>query len=106
VTYGLFGRTNYDDNKSGCMRLNHAYGVQLRDGLSGKTTKEVKSGTFTFAACSGAKLVDLAQEGSPAQLNQAQKDTHFVTMQAGGNDAGFYAVSRDCIFHRVVNMRP
>ncbi|KAI5369319.1 hypothetical protein Slin15195_G001950 [Septoria linicola] len=33
------------------------------------------------------------------QLDQVPQDAHFVTVQAGGNDAGFYSMARDCIFH-------
>ncbi|GIZ47217.1 hypothetical protein CKM354_001031500 [Cercospora kikuchii] len=33
------------------------------------------------------------------QFDQLPEDVHFVTMQAGGNDALFYGMARDCIFH-------
>lgn len=93
VTYELFGRTDYDDNSSGCMRLNHAYGVQMKNSwpAGGKTPY------FTFEACSGAHLEDMAR--GTRQMDRLHEDTRLVTMQAGGNDAGFYALARDCIFH-------
>ena len=93
MTYGVFGQTNYDDNKSGCMRINHAYGVQLQKGLS----KDFGKGKFTFAACSGARLIDMAKGAN--QMSQIPEETDFLTMQAGGNYAGFYAIARDCMYH-------
>ncbi|KAK6427957.1 hypothetical protein LTR95_015907 [Oleoguttula sp. CCFEE 5521] len=57
VTYAVLRQTNYDDNKGGCMRVKHGYGPHLaKDPPTG-----VKSTSFTFPACSGSHLVDMAR---------------------------------------------
>ncbi|KAK6432913.1 Glucan endo-1,3-alpha-glucosidase agn1 [Oleoguttula sp. CCFEE 5521] len=74
------------------MCVKHGYGPQLSKDFPG----DIRS-SFDFAACSGSKLVDMVQ--GQQQMSQIPDDTRLVTMQAGGNDAGFYNVARDCIYH-------
>nr|OQO23040.1 hypothetical protein B0A51_10074 [Rachicladosporium sp. CCFEE 5018] len=93
VTYAVGGTTNYDNNDSGCMRVVHGYGPQLSKDFPGDDHKP----PFTFVACSGAKLVDMVQ--GQRQMSRIPKGTRLDTMQAGGNDAGFYNIARDCIYH-------
>ncbi|OQO02303.1 hypothetical protein B0A48_11857 [Cryoendolithus antarcticus] len=111
VTYAVGGTTNYDDNGSGCMRVKHGSGPQLSKDFPG----DVRA-SFDFVACSGSRLVDMVQ--GQQQMSQIPDDTRLVTMQAGGqyndygrsnadlkakigvgNNAGFYDVARDCIYH-------
>ena len=52
-------------------------------------------------ACSGASTVNLVATGSvtePAQLSALSGRTRTVTVTIGGNDAGFGAVFRDCVY--------
>ena len=48
---------------------------------------------FVEASCSGAKVADM-----PSQLSALTADTNLVTVQVGGNDAGFVDVLVNCIF--------
>jgi hypothetical protein len=48
--------------------------------------------TLTFAACSGARVADV-QNGQLGSLNAS---TTYVTVSAGGNDAGFTSVISAC----------
>lgn len=54
---------------------------------------------FHFAACSGARLFDMAAEGGGKQVQKTGKP-YLVTMTAGGNDAGFFSIARDCIYQQ------
>ncbi|MCW3159157.1 hypothetical protein [Micropruina sonneratiae] len=47
---------------------------------------------LTQAACSGAELADVAS----SQLAQVTASTDYVTVQVGGNDAGFVPVLSVC----------
>jgi len=80
VTYAAFNKTDYDNNKDGCMRLVNAYGPEI-----GKNLPSTQTPDFTFAACSGAKMVDMASEQQGQnQLQHLDKRSTLVTMQAGG----------------------
>lgn len=59
------------------MRLKDAYGPQLSDHHASNQVPK-----FTFAACSGARMEDMAQGKN--QLAQLDKKTTLATMQAGG----------------------
>jgi len=48
---------------------------------------------FVEASCSGAKVADIQ-----SQLSAVTADTALVTVQVGGNDAGFVDVLTNCIF--------
>jgi len=51
------------------------------------------STTFVEASCSGARTEDIVS----SQVPQLTADTTLVTVQVGGNDAGFVDVLKDCI---------
>ena len=78
VTYAANGKTNYDDNKDGFMRLSDAYSVQLGDNAP-STQQPMR---HTFAACSGSRMEDMVL--GKRQLSQLTKNTRLVTMQVGG----------------------
>src|SRR5690606_3830882 len=55
-----------------------------------------------FAACSGAVIDHFTeprgdQKGEKAQLDHVDETTRLVTLQVGGNDAGFADVVTDCV---------
>jgi lysophospholipase L1-like esterase len=79
---GVGSRTYYADSGS-CYRSPHAYAVldAARVGA-----------TLTFNACSGAKTADVQNN----QLVGLTSSTHWVTVQVGGNDAGFSSVITTC----------
>ncbi|KAK9770401.1 putative SGNH hydrolase-type esterase domain-containing protein [Seiridium cardinale] len=60
VSYDILGRTDYDGNKDQCLRINHAYSVQVHQDQSWVPENKVQD--FSFAACSGARLVNMAAE--------------------------------------------
>jgi len=68
----------YDDNKDQCLRIDHAYSVQLMRDFP----KSYSTPYLTFEACSGSLLVDMAQRRN--QMSRLPKDVEMVTMQAGG----------------------
>ncbi|KAK6065489.1 hypothetical protein SCUP515_11205 [Seiridium cupressi] len=99
VGYDILGRTDYDGNKDQCLRINHAYSVQVHQDQSWVPENKVQD--FSFTACSGARLVNMGAEpfNGYIQMNEVGTQPDIVTMQAGGNDAGFYNVASSCIFH-------
>ncbi len=79
---GVGSRTYYSDSGS-CYRSPYAYAV----------TDAARIGaTLTFAACSGATTSSV-QSG---QLGGLSSGTRWVTVQVGGNDAGFSSVITTC----------
>src|SRR5262245_19740166 len=60
-----------------CGRSESAYGPLL--------SQRLRRTTFSFPACSGAKVVDV----SAGQLDVLDRHTHLVTLTVGGNDIGF-----------------
>ncbi|MGH3727984.1 MAG: SGNH/GDSL hydrolase family protein [Micromonosporaceae bacterium] len=81
-TSGLGTRSYYDDGTS-CYRSQYAYPVidARRLGAS-----------LTFAACSGARTYNVRD----SQLGSLNTGTRYVTVQVGGNDAGFSSVITQC----------
>ncbi len=79
---GVGSRTYYSDSGT-CYRSPKAYPVlgAARVGA-----------TLTFKACSGAKTTDVTS----SQLSPLTSSTRWVTVQAGGNDAGFAGVITTC----------
>lgn len=56
-------------------------------------------GSFLFVACSGAKTNNITtsgQNGEPRQVDALDSGTDYVTIQIGGNDAGFVPALIDC----------
>ncbi len=79
---GVGSRTYYSDSGS-CYRSPYAYAV----------TDAARIGaTLTFSACSGATTSSV-QSG---QLGGLSSGTRWVTVQVGGNDAGFSSVITTC----------
>jgi lysophospholipase L1-like esterase len=78
---GVGTRTYYPDSGS-CLRSPHAYPV---------LTAQRLGATLTFAACSGARIADVQN-----QLASLNAGTTYVTVSAGGNDAGFSNVLVAC----------
>lgn len=81
-TSGLGTRSYYDDGTS-CYRSPYAYPVIDARRLGA---------TLTFAACSGARTYDVRDR----QLGSLNAYTRYVTVQVGGNDAGFSSVITQC----------
>jgi len=79
---GVGSRSYYSDSGS-CYRSQYAYPVidAARIGA-----------TLSFQACSGAKTGDVKAN----QLGTLSSSTTFVTVQVGGNDAGFSSVLTEC----------
>ncbi|MGH3716889.1 MAG: SGNH/GDSL hydrolase family protein [Micromonosporaceae bacterium] len=81
-TSGLGTRYYYSDGTS-CYRSPYAYPVIDASRLGA---------TLTFAACSGARTYDVRDR----QLGSLTSATRYVTVQVGGNDAGFSSVISQC----------
>lgn len=73
-----------------CKRILDAYSVQL---YNDTTWSGVRKQVFTFPACSGSRFTDIQ-----GQTNYMGDKPEFATLTIGGNDAGFFAVVRDCIY--------
>ena len=79
---GTGTRTYYDDGTT-CQRSPYAYPVIDAQRLGA---------ALTFAACSGARVADVQNN----QLGSLNASTSYVTVSAGGNDAGFANVISSC----------
>lgn len=68
-----------------CFRTNNAYGPQVAHAL-GLSSK--------FVACSGATIPQVLSGmfNEPSQTSHLSASTQYITLQAGGNDAGFVDV--------------
>jgi lysophospholipase L1-like esterase len=77
------GTREYDPGSGDCLRSPHAYPVidAARIGA-----------TLTFVACSGAVVSDVVAN----QIGELDAATTWVTVQVGGNDAGFVDVITEC----------
>jgi len=77
------GTREYDDGSGSCKRSPHAYPSidAARIGAS-----------LTFVACSGARVPDVVNN----QIGELDSATSWVTVQVGGNDAGFSDVITEC----------
>lgn len=76
------GAGSYDLNAS-CMRTSNAYPAKVA---------AAKGFTLSFTACSGATTTDVIA----SQLGPLSASTNYVTVSAGGNDAGFTSLIADC----------
>lgn len=79
---GTGTRTYYGDGTN-CQRSPYAYPVLDAQRLGA---------TLTFAACAGARVADVQN----TQLGSLNATTTYVTVSAGGNDAGFSSVISAC----------
>lgn len=77
------GTREYDDSSGSCKRSPYAYPSidASRIGAS-----------LTFVACSGARVADVVNN----QIGELDSATAWVTVQVGGNDAGFSDVITEC----------
>jgi lysophospholipase L1-like esterase len=57
---------------------------------------KAKGYALSFAACAGATTAEVVS----TQLGDLSRSTALVTVQIGGNDAGFIAVLEDCALHQ------
>jgi lysophospholipase L1-like esterase len=78
---GVGTRTYFSDSGS-CYRSPVAYPVLTANSIGAQ---------LTFAACSGARIPDMA-----SQIGSLNADTGLVTVSIGGNDAGFVDVITRC----------
>ena len=88
----------YDDNKDNCLRTTEAYGAQL---TANQTWLE--QGTtlsFNFPACSGSRLVDIVK--GREQMSKLRSPTDVIVMTVGGNNAGFFDIASNCIYHQTL----
>ena len=79
------GAGNYISSSGSCDRSPNAYPA-LWAAANSVTT-------FTFAACSGAKVADVIS----SQLSALSSSTTLVSFTIGGNDAGFSSIMESCI---------
>jgi lysophospholipase L1-like esterase len=79
------GAGNYYSSSGSCDRSPNAYPA-LWAAANSVTT-------FTFAACSGAKVSDVIS----SQLSALSSSTTLVSFTIGGNDAGFTSIMETCI---------
>jgi lysophospholipase L1-like esterase len=79
------GTGNYISSSGSCDRSNLSYAALW------EAAHSVSS--FDFAACSGAKTTDVLS----GQLGGLSSSTNLITMNIGGNDAGFSSVMTTCI---------
>src|SRR5215472_5918133 len=79
------GAGNYESSSGSCDRSPNAYPALWA------AANSVTS--FTFAACSGAKVADVIS----SQLSALSSSTTLVSFTIGGNDAGFSSIMESCI---------
>jgi lysophospholipase L1-like esterase len=79
------GAGNYYSSSGSCDRSPNAYPALWA------AANSVTS--FTFAACSGAKVADVIS----GQLSSLSSSTTLVSFTIGGNDAGFASIMETCI---------
>jgi lysophospholipase L1-like esterase len=79
------GAGSYDPASGNCQRSSNAYPVKWAAAHSPTS--------FSFVACSGAKTTDVLN----SQLGPLNSDTTLVSMNIGGNDAGFSSVMQTCV---------
>lgn len=77
------GTRQYYADSGGCYRSPYAYPVRVAAKVGAP---------LTFAACSGARVSDVRT----SQLGSLRATTRHVTVQVGGNDAGFAGVITAC----------
>jgi hypothetical protein len=84
------------------MRRQKAYGPTLQQDneMIGPEGPHFGKPVFTFASCTGDTTEDLLDFSDPVnnQLNQVDKETTFVTLSIGGNDALFSSVLGVCVY--------
>lgn len=76
------GTRAYYDRSGACQRSPHAYSVETAERLGAR---------LRFRACSGAKVMDVID-----RLGVLDRATRYVSVQVGGNDAGFARVLAEC----------
>ncbi len=79
------GTGDYYSNSGSCDRSPESYAA-LWDAAHSVSN-------FDFAACSGAKTTDVLN----SQLGGLSASTNLITMNIGGNDAGFSSVMTTCV---------
>lgn len=77
------GTREYYADSGGCLRSRHAYPV---------LSAAQRGAPLTFVACSGARVADVRS----GQLGSLSGATATVSVQVGGNDAGFSSVITQC----------
>ncbi len=77
------GTRQYDDDSGACKRSPHAYPVDNAARLGVP---------LSFQACAGAKVAGVRS----GQLGTLDAGTGYVSVQVGGNDAGFSSVLTEC----------
>lgn len=98
MTYGLFGRTDFDGNKDSCLRVKHAYAPVMYN--YNWWVPDNRPQRFWFQSCSGTRWRQIDHDNymGHVQLDDIQQDTDMILLQAGGNNAGFADVAYNCIF--------
>ena len=81
----------YDNNSDGCPRTTDAYAIHMKDELNWASGAQY----LAFPACSGSKLVDIAQ--GRCQICQLD-DPSIIIMTIGGNNAQFADIAVNCIY--------
>lgn len=77
------GTRSYIESSGSCQRSTKAY-AYIDAGRLGAN--------LTFVACSGARVADVTAN----QLSSVTSSTNIVSVQVGGNDAGFSSVITEC----------
>src|SRR5690606_19902937 len=78
------GTREYDESSGSCKRSPHAYPVL--------DASRIGATSLSFVACSGARVADVVGN----QLGALDAGATWVTVQVGGNDAGFVDVITEC----------
>ncbi|MFC0625753.1 SGNH/GDSL hydrolase family protein [Kribbella deserti] len=77
------GTRTYTTESGSCQRSLKAYPALIKTRIAA---------TLSFVACSGARVSDVTNN----QLGALNSGIEFVTLQVGGNDAGFSSVITEC----------
>lgn len=85
----------YDDNTSGCQRLKEGWATVIRD-LGKEWGPEGYEPKLCFEACSGRKMEHMSEELDKC----ADFRPEITIMEVSGNDADFYGMADNCLFHK------
>jgi hypothetical protein len=89
-SYSAGTGTNTGSYADNCRRTTYAYPERV--------VASRPNVRLTFKACHGAKTTDVLNTQIPTTGSPLNRDTRWVSITIGGNDAGFSNVLKDCAF--------